>query len=384
MKKICVVITARPSYSRIKSLLTAINENPNLELQLILGASALLERYGSVIDTIKQDGFEPTEIIHMVIEGGDLSTSAKSTGLGIIELSTAFNNLKPDIVLTVADRFETIATAIAASYSNIPLAHVQGGEISGSIDEKVRHAVSKLSDIHFVATEKSKERLIKMGESMESVFLTGCPSIDIVKNVVDHSLFENFDPFDSYGGVGSKFDSQSGYIVVLQHPVTTEYNDAAFQIEQTLLAIQKINYPTFWFWPNVDAGSDKISKSIRNHRENKDLENVYFLKNISPEDFIKLMVNAKCLVGNSSAGIRECSYIGTPVVNIGNRQSGREKGLNVIDSGYDWSTILHSTEKQISSDRYPQNNLYGDGSSGIKISKLLEEQSPSIYKKLSY
>ena len=384
MKKICVVITARPSYSRIKSLLTAINENPNLELQLILGASALLERYGSVIDTIKQDGFEPTEIIHMVIEGGDLSTSAKSTGLGIIELSTAFNNLKPDIVLTVADRFETIATAIAASYSNIPLAHVQGGEISGSIDEKVRHAVSKLSDIHFVATEKSKERLIKMGETMESVFLTGCPSIDIVKNVVDHSLFENFDPFDSYGGVGGKFDSQSGYIVVLQHPVTTEYNDAAFQIEQTLLAIQKINYPTFWFWPNVDAGSDKISKSIRNHRENKDLENVYFLKNVSPEDFIKLMVNAKCLVGNSSAGIRECSYIGTPVVNIGNRQLGREKGLNVIDSGYDYSTILKSTAKQMSNDRYPQNNLYGDGSAGIKISKLLEEQSPSIYKKLSY
>lgn len=384
MKKICVVITARPSYSRIKSLLTAINENPNLELQLILGASALLERYGSVIDTIKQDGFEPTEIIHMVIEGGDLSTSAKSTGLGIIELSTAFNNLKPDIVLTVADRFETIATAIAASYSNIPLAHVQGGEISGSIDEKVRHAVSKLSDIHFVATEKSKERLIKMGEAMESVFLTGCPSIDIVKNVVDHSLFENFDPFDSYGGVGGKFDSQSGYIVVLQHPVTTEYNDAAFQIEQTLLAIQKINYPTFWFWPNVDAGSDKISKSIRNHRENKDLENVYFLKNVSPEDFIKLMVNAKCLVGNSSAGIRECSYIGTPVVNIGNRQLGREKGLNVIDSGYDYSTILKSTAKQMSNDRYPQNNLYGDGSAGIKISKLLEEQSPSIYKKLSY
>ena len=384
MKKICVVITARPSYSRIKSLLTAINENPNLELQLILGASALLERYGSVIDTIKQDGFEPTEIIHMVIEGGDLSTSAKSTGLGIIELSTAFNNLKPDIVLTIADRFETIATAIAASYSNIPLAHVQGGEISGSIDEKVRHAVSKLSDIHFVATEKSKERLIKMGEAIESVFLTGCPSIDIVKNVVDHSLFENFDPFDSYGGVGGKFDSQSGYIVVLQHPVTTEYNEAAFQIEQTLLAIQKINYPTFWFWPNVDAGSDKISKSIRNHSENKDLENVYFLKNISPEDFIKLMVNAKCLVGNSSAGIRECSYIGTPVVNIGNRQLGREKGLNVIDSGYDWSTILHSTEKQMSNDRYPQNNLYGDGSAGIKISKLLEKQSPSIYKKLSY
>ena len=154
MKKICVVITARPSYSRIKSLLTAINENPNLELQLILGASALLERYGSVIDTIKADGFQPNEIIHMVIEGGDLSTSAKSTGLGIIELSTAFNNLKPDIVLKVADRFDTIATAIAASYSNIPLAHVQAGEISGSIDEKVRHAVCKLSVIHFVATKQ--------------------------------------------------------------------------------------------------------------------------------------------------------------------------------------------------------------------------------------
>ena len=384
MKKICVVITARPSYSRIKSLLTAVHENPNLELQLILGASALLERYGSVIDTIKADGFKPNEIIHMVIEGGDLSTSAKSTGLGIIELSTAFNNLKPDIVLTVADRFETIATAIAASYSNIPLAHVQGGEISGSIDEKVRHAVSKLSDIHFVATEKSKERLIKMGESIDSVFLTGCPSIDIVKTVVENSLFKEFNPFDSYGGVGNKFDPKCEYLVVLQHPVTTEYSDTNYQIEQTLSAIQQLNQPTFWFWPNVDAGSDKISKSIRTYRENKKLENVYFLKNVSPEDFIKLLINSKCLIGNSSAGIRECSYIGTPVVNIGNRQIGREKGLNVIDSGYKSTQILQSIERQLSIGKYPQDNLYGYGSAGLNISKLLEEKSPSINKQLSY
>ena len=384
IKKICVVITARPSYSRIKTLLSAIQGNPNLELQLILGASALLERYGSVIDIIKQDGFEPNEIIHMVIEGGDLSTSAKSTGLGIIELSSAFNNLKPDIVVTVADRFETIATAIAASYSNIPLAHVQGGEISGSIDEKVRHAVTKLSDIHFVATTESKERLIKMGESKNSIFLTGCPSIDIVKTVIEDSRYKDFNPFNLYGGVGNKFDPKSGYIVVLQHSVTTEYSDTSYQIEQTLSAIQQINYPAFWFWPNIDAGSDKISKSIRMHRESNQLESVFFLKNVSPEDFIKLLIGAKCLVGNSSAGIRECAYIGTPVVNIGSRQAGRERSLNVIDVEYKSSMILKSLQDQITKGRYAKNTIYGDGSAGLQISNLLETQNPSIDKKISY
>lgn len=386
MKKICVVITARPSYSRIKTVLSSIKNSEKLELQIVLGASALLERYGPVIDIIKNDGFDPSEIVHMVLEGGDLSTSAKSTGLGIIELASTFKNLKPDIVLTVADRYETMATAVAAAYSNIPLAHVQGGEISGSIDEKVRHAVTKLSDIHFVSTDLAKTRLIRMGELPNNVFVTGCPSIDIAKEVLNETgtSQKQFNPFELYGGVGNKFSTKDGYIVVLQHPVTTEYSDSMYQIEQTMEAIDKIKYPTFWFWPNVDAGSDKISKALRLKREQKKLKSVYFLKNLSPEDFIKLLINSKCLIGNSSVGIRECSYIGTPVVNIGNRQSGRERGNNVIDVDYIAKDILAAMQIQISKSNYPSTNLYGDGFAGKNITNLLEIQNPTINKKLSY
>ena len=181
-RKICVVVTSRASYSRVKSVLTAVKEHPELELQLIVGASALLYRFGKVVDIIREDGFEPVRSIYYVVEGENLSTQAKSTGLGIIELATAFESLKPDVVFTVADRFETIATAIAASYMNIPLAHIQGGETSGNIDEPVRHAITKLAHIHFPSTEKSAQRIINMGEEPWRVHCTGCPSIDLLAN----------------------------------------------------------------------------------------------------------------------------------------------------------------------------------------------------------
>jgi UDP-hydrolysing UDP-N-acetyl-D-glucosamine 2-epimerase len=224
-RKVCVVITARPSYSRIKTALEAVGRHPDLELQLVVGASALLERYGPVIDVIRTDGFEPAAIIYMVVEGENLVTTAKSTGLGIVDLSTILSNLEPDLVVSVADRYETIATAIAASYLNIPLVHVQGGEVSGSIDEKVRHAVTKLADLHFVANESAAQRVIRMGEDPETVFVTGCCSIDLAARVLAEP-HGDFDPFERYGGVGSRFDLADGYLVVLQHPVTTEYGDA--------------------------------------------------------------------------------------------------------------------------------------------------------------
>src|SRR5918996_5249728 len=156
-RRICVLVTARPSYSRIRSALHAIQRHPDLELRLVVGASALLERYGNAIHAIEHDGFEPAARVYMVLEGENLVTSAKSTGLGLVELATVFDNLSPDAVVTVADRYETLATAGAAAYSNLPVAHVQGGEITGSIDERVRHAVTKLSDIHMVANERAAE-----------------------------------------------------------------------------------------------------------------------------------------------------------------------------------------------------------------------------------
>ena len=194
-RKICVVITARPSYSRIKTALKAIDEHPDLELQLVVAASALLERYGSAVNYIEKDGFQITSKVFNVLEGENLTAAAKTTGIGILELSTVFDNLRPDIVVTVADRFETMATAISASYMNIPLAHIQGGEVTGNIDEKVRHSITKLADYHFTATEEAKERVLKLGENPEMVFNTGCSSIDLADEV-KHSNARSFNPFE--------------------------------------------------------------------------------------------------------------------------------------------------------------------------------------------
>jgi UDP-hydrolysing UDP-N-acetyl-D-glucosamine 2-epimerase len=381
-RKICVVVTARPSYSRIKTALLAIKEHTNLELQLVVAASALLDRYGSAVNFIENDGFEITAKVFNVLEGENLTASAKTTGIGILELSTVFDNIKPDIVVTVADRFETIATAISASYMNIPLAHIQGGEVTGNIDEKVRHAITKLSDYHFVTSLDAAERLCKMGEEPSSVFVTGCPSIDLAKDVVGNKL--NFDPFLKYGGVGKVLDINRGYLVVMQHPVTTEYEDSRLHIEQTLQAVQELNLPVFWFWPNVDAGADGTSKGIRSFRECNDLSNFHFFKNMEPNDFLKLIDNAVCLIGNSSVGIRESAYLGVPVVNIGSRQNKRLRSANVIDTNYNKNDIKNAVTYQQNHGKYPQSLIYGDGYAGQKIANLLSEVVLKYHKTITY
>jgi UDP-hydrolysing UDP-N-acetyl-D-glucosamine 2-epimerase len=266
---------------------------------------------------------------------------------------------------------------------NIPVAHVQGGEITGSIDEKVRHAVTKLADLHFVATEKAAVRVIRMGEDPQTVFVTGCPSIDIAASVLrDPTL--NFDPFERYGGVGTAVDLSNGYLVVMQHPVTTEYKLAGQHVRETLYAVQDFGKPTLWFWPNVDAGSDGTSNGLRTFRETQRPTNIHFFKNMSPCDFLRLAYNSQCLVGNSSVGIRECSYLGIPVVNIGTRQSGRDRGQNVLDVGYPREEIREAIKHHLDNGRYPCDTLYGDGQAGERIARLLAELPLSIEKRLTY
>ena len=379
-RKVCVVVASRANYGRSKSILTAIKNHPDLELQLIVSASALLYRFGNVIDIIKKDGFTPDATVYMVIEGETPSTMAKSTGLAILELATLFENLKPDIVLTTADRYETMATAVSASYMNIPLAHTQGGEVTGSIDESVRHAITRLAHIHFPATKISYERLIKMGEEADRIYLTGCPSIDIIADI-DLSLDG---VFERYGGVGAKLHTDKQYIVVLQHPVTTEFGSAFEQINQTLLAIKGLKMPTIWLWPNVDAGTDSVSKGLRMFREKDNPEYAHFYRNFSPEDYARVIYNCSCLIGNSSSAIREGAYLGIPAVNIGTRQQGRERGPNIIDVGYDHNEIKTAIETQISRPRYKRDSLYGTGDAGKKIAEILATCAITIQKKLSY
>ena len=380
-RKICVVITARPSYSRIRSALYAIQSHPDLELQLIISGSALLPKYGSAIDFILEDGFIPDAQIYHMIEGETLLSSAKSTGLAIIELSSELNKLQPDAVVTIADRYETLATAIAASYLNIPVVHIQGGEVTGSIDEKVRHAITKLSDIHFVSTNKAYERVISMGENPDSVYVTGCPSIDIAKQIDSNSPLD-FNPFEKYGGVGNTFNTSEDYLIVMQHPITTEHYLSNNQTLETLEAITKLNMPTFWFWPNPDAGSAGISKEIRVFREHHEHSKIHFVINMSPEDFLKLTISSSCIIGNSSVAIRECSFLGVPAVNLGTRQFGRERGSNVIDSSHDSADIISAVKRQLSRTDITQDNLYGDGTAGKKIAYILSECKFNISKTL--
>lgn len=382
-RKICTVITARPSYSRIRSLLDGIENHPDLELQLVVAASALLSRYGSTDETIEAEGYKIDRRVYMILEGENHVTSAKSTGLGLAELATVFDDLQPDAVVTVADRFETMATAVAASYLNIPLAHVQGGEVTGSIDEKVRHAITKLADLHFVASDAAANRVKRMGEREETIHVTGCPSIDVAKAALEANP-EPLDVFEHYGGVGPRLDLSDGYYVVMQHPVTTEYEESRRNVEETLHAVADVGAPTLWFWPNVDAGSDGTSNGIRSFRERYQPDNIHFFKSLPPEDFIRLLNGCKCIVGNSSVGIRECAYLGVPTVNIGGRQAGRDRGANVADVGYDRNEIRAAMEERVATGRHPPDHLYGDGSAGQRIADLLSRVPLTVEKRLTY
>jgi len=380
-RKVCVVVNSRANYGRVKSVMRAVVKHPKLKLQLLVGASALLHRFGSVVDVIRADGFEPTAVVHSIVEGETPTTMAKSTGLGILELASQFENIKPDVVLTVADRFETIATAIAASYMNIPVAHTQGGEVTGSIDESVRHAVTKLAHMHFPSSQRAYDFLIRMGEDPQTVHLTGCPAMDVV---ADSDLSLPPDLFKRYAGVGADIDPSKPYLVVLQHPVTTEYGKGFAQIGQTLEAISRIGMQAAWLWPNVDAGSDDISKGLRVFREHHNPDYLHFYRNFSPEDYVRLLDNCACLVGNSSSGLREGAFMGVPCVNIGTRQQGRERAENVVDVGYDASAIDAAIRKQLKHGKYPQSKLFGDGTAGKQIADILATAEFRIQKMLSY
>lgn len=381
MRKICVVVASRANYGRVKPVLLAIKEHNDLELQLIVSASMLLERYGKAVDVVENDGFIPDKKIYYMLEGESLGTQAKSTGIGIIELTTAFEELKPDVVITVADRFETMATAIAASYLNIPLAHIQGGEITGNIDETVRHAITKLAHYHFPSTEKSRERLIKMGEEDWRIRNTGCPSIDTLVQQ-DLGIAKCVEYMKT--GVGKRIDINEPYILMIQHPVTSEYYDGYDQIMETLNALKKFPQQKLILWPNIDAGSDKVSKGIRVFREvNRELPFRYF-KNFPPEIYNCLLANATCVVGNSSSFIREGSFLGTPAVIVGNRQEGREHGKNVVYVTNSQKEIEKAIAQQIEHGRYLSESIFGNGNAGVLIADYLANVKIDINKRMTY
>ena len=371
MKKICVVVASRMNYGRVKTLMQSIKDHNDFDLLTIAGASTLLERFGNAVDVMRRDGFTPDKELYYLLEGSLPMTQAKSTGMGILELSTAFSELSPDAIVTVADRFETMSTAISASYMNIPLIHLQGGEVSGNIDDKVRNAITKLSDYHFTCSDESRKRVIEMGEDPDRVFNFGCPSLDLLNN---QDLSISNEIMGDYIYLGDEINWELPYILMIQHPVTTSYGQGFFQINETLHALSEIDdIQKIIMWPNVDAGTDEVSKGIRMFREKNLGSGFTYHKNFSPEIYSRIINNAACCVGNSSSFIREASFLGVPAVMVGDRQKDREHGSNVIFSPHQKKEIYKRILSQLDKNRFDQENIFGDGSAGINITKKLSE-----------
>ncbi len=379
-RRVCVVVASRANLARVLTVLESVRDHPGLELQLVVAASALLERFGGGPDALERAGFVPDAKIRLLVEGETPATMAKSTGLGLLELPTAFEMLEPDVVVTVADRFETMATAIAAAYMNIPVAHTQGGEVSGSIDESVRHAVTKLAHVHFPATELSARRVVGMGEDPRFVFRVGCPSIDLVARTPIGTRAEVL--ARCAAEVGSPIDPGASYLLVLQHPVTTEFGRGLAQMTATLEAIATVGMQALVFWPNADAGSDEVSAGIREFRERGVATGCHFVRHVAAQDFIRLMGHAACLIGNSSAALREGSYLGTPAVSIGSRQRHRECAENVAFTDHEPAAITEAVRAQVDHGPYAPSSLFGDGTAGRRIAAVLAAVEPPVQKRL--
>ena len=380
MRKICCVTGTRADYPRVRSVLKKIKDNPNLELDIIVTGSHLLKEYGFSYKEIIQDGFKISKKVNMF--KGDFNTPlgmAQASARCTNGIAKALDEINPDLVLLTVDRVETLAAATAASLMNFPIAHIQGGEITGTIDEVLRHAITKLSHIHFPATEDAKNRILKLGENPKLIFQTGCPYIDELHNY----------EFKSKKQLSQKYNINydKDWVVFTQHSVTTEHGNALQQVKTTINSLK--NYPNIeivCFFSNTDAGGKEIIE------ENQKQNNFNIISNMLSNDFASLMKVAKFMIGNSSAGIREAPTFGLPAINIGTRQKGRLRAINVIDVNHDHKEITKAIE-QCLTDNYFLNSLkkiknpYGEGNSASKIVEILSTLDLNInlvQKELNY
>lgn len=378
-RKVCFPIMSRVHYARQRRLLDLLRDNKKTELQLVVGGSVLLDKYGEhFLPAIQKAGFTINETLFNVVDGGSHIAMAKTAGLTALEFANSLYKLNPDIVMIRGDRFEQLAAAMVAAYLNKPIAHIEGGDVTGTIDESVRHAITKLSHFHFVTNDASCRRVIQMGENPRNVFNVGSLDVEFAANV-DPKL--NGHQVNKTG-MGAKIDVKKPFLVVMQHPVTTEKNNRR-NMELTLQAVDAMNMPTVVFWPNSDAGTNDVAKAIRLYREHGKIHNekLRFVTDLLPEDCIALLRSASALIGNSSAGIKECSYLGTPVVNVGTRQANRLRGQNVMDAGYAVAEIKKAVERQLAHGRYPKSDLYFKPNTSKKIVEILSKANLKPQKK---
>ena len=355
-RRICFPITSRAYYGRSQLLLRRLQADSRLELELMLGGSILLDKYSRhIADDIESGGFAISTSLFNVIEGGNHVAMAKTACLTALEFTNAIYALDPDIVVVCGDRFEQLAIAMAAAYLNKTIAHIEGGDVSGSIDESVRHAITKLAHLHFVTNDAAHRRVVGMGEDPRYVFNTGSLDVELAAAVdtpITNALVNGY-------GVGHTIDVTRPFLTVIQHPVTTE-DDNPEQLETLLGAISSLELPAIWFWPNVDAGTGGMAERLRHFRERPGAASlpIRFITNVRADEFIALLKAAACLVGNSSAGIKECSYLGTPVVNVGHRQQGRLHAENVVHVPCAAGEIRRAILAQVSHGRYQPSLMY--------------------------
>lgn len=374
IKKICFVIFSSANYNSIKSVILEAKKDKRFKINVIVGASALHDKFGDVATRILNDGINIDYKIENQFSTNELSSMVKTTGLGMIELSDKFKEFSPDIVFTVGDRYETIATAITATYMNILVAHTMGGEVTGTLDESVRHAITKLSHLHFVANKDSKKRVIKLGEKPSNVYNVGCPRTDLLKHILKKKNFNSEFKYLSQKGVGdlNSFSQNDDYFVTLFHPVTTELEKNEQTISNIINATLRFKIKNIIIWPNSDGGSEQISKKLRTMRELSVLQNYKIYKNLPIEYYIPLIKHAKCLIGNSSSSIRDGAFIGVPAVNVGKRQNNRLRSKNVIQSSNETADIYKKIKIQYEK-KFKPSKLYGSGDSGKKIIKILKK-----------
>jgi len=380
MRKILYISGTRADYGLIQSTLRNIDNYPELQLEIIATGMHLMEEFGTTVNEIKKDGFT-YHTIEATHKKDDRGSMVEFIGVLLQKLSLKIKEIKPDVILVLGDRGEMLAGAIAGVYLGIPVAHLHGGEVSSTVDDTTRHAITKLAHIHFPATELSAERILKMGEPKETVFVVGAPSLD---SILYERLIESEKIADIYG-----LDLSRPIVMVIQHPVSIEIEYAQDQIRQTLDAVVDLEFQTVVIYPNADAGGRRMIEIIKSYEHNP---NIKAYKNIPRKEYLSLLKVASVLVGNSSSGIIEASSFKLPVVNIGTRQKGRERGENVIDADYEKGDIKSKIFMCLHDENFKQkvstcNSPYGDGKAGEKIAEILGSikiNEKLLQKKMSY
>lgn len=379
-RKVLVLLVDRANYGRLKPVMHAIQRHPALTLQVLAAGTMVLERFAQPVQEVRKDGFPVDGEVYIELEGSTPLTMAKSVGFATIEFASEFHRLRPDVVVIIGDRYEALAATIAAAYMNLCVLHIQGGEVSGSIDESTRHAISKFSHYHFPSTKRSADYLVRMGERPDTILGTGCPSSDLAL-CLNRTLTE--DMVNSKGG-GAHIDPSKPFLLVVFHPTTTQYGSEREEIEQLLVSLEDLRMPTIFLWPNIDAGSDHISKAIRLFRDHRSPGWLRTLTNLTPENYLRVLAGAATAIGNSSSFVRDASFLGTPVVLVGARQNGRETDVHVVHVPPVSGAIRDAVRAQISHGRYAPSALYGDGQVAERIADALALLTPYRQKQLAY